>query len=440
VSIHFWILNFFVYLPIFLSAIIFLKPKLTVKNAAIGLVTVAAQVLTRWLFFMFMPSVIQGIFWNVVNLFISTLILFALYRYSKDFLYSCYCWVLALLVEGIAMVALYVFQMHLLGVPNPAIWLVYLLRGLSILLQLSIAITVKRSFTKLPFFSENRVFMYYASLMVISIAIVQNFVVPSLPSGGIWSSYMIFKILTILTFIVLAFWQQRDFYKKEIEKQRVQYVGEIEMQHFAIRSFRHDYINVLLTMDQYIKEDDMVGLKQYFNNEIMPTRTLLENQNIELGNLGKLQSKEIKSLLSVKIMEAQSLGINTIVEIPEVVEEINMKLASLARVLGVFLDNAIEACKEELNSQLRVMVFEKMGSQLIVVKNTCGNRMPTVKQVFEKGFSTKGSSRGLGLYNVRQLLDKEDHVTLTTVIEDGYFIQALKINGTAVNAVLLGFD
>ena len=101
----------------------------------------------------------------------------------------------------------------------------------------------------------------------------------------------------------------------------------------------------------------------------------------------------------------------TIVEIPAVVEKINMKSVTLARILGVFLDNAIEECEQYGdNAKLSMAILEKADRQLIIVKNSCRDNIPTVKQVFTKGFSTKGEGRGLGLASVRQLLDKHRHV------------------------------
>jgi len=426
-DIDFWILNFINSLSIFVVAIIFLKPKLTVKHLTLGLIAIVVQTVVLRLFFVVMTGVFEGDF-HLANIVLLLPTLFILYYYSKDLLRSVYGIVLAILIDNIAFLIIY-FHVYLFDIDVSSLWMGLFFMALRLFLQLVIALVVKKGFTKFRFFAENRVFMRHFSLIVISLSVLMSLVIPLFPTvhRGAWYLDIIFMVLVIPALIILAFWQLKVFYKREAEAYREQYVSEVEIQQLAIRSFRHDYINLLLTMNQYLKDGDLVGLTCYFNEEIMPTRTLLENQNIELGNLGQLQSKEIKSLLSVKIMEAQSLGIGTVVEIPEVVQHLKMKSSVLARILGVFLDNAIESCKDEVDAMLKVAIIEKVDYQVIVVKNTCGDVMPTAKQMFEKGFSTKDNSRGLGLYNVRQLLDKEVHATLETVISDGYFVQELKI-------------
>jgi len=48
-------------------------------------------------------------------------------------------------------------------------------------------------------------------------------------------------------------------------------------------------------------------------------------------------------------------------------------------------------------------------------------------KIFQKGFSTKGKNRGLGLSNLREILSECEGVTLDTFIEKGFFIQEIGI-------------
>ena len=38
----------------------------------------------------------------------------------------------------------------------------------------------------------------------------------------------------------------------------------------SLRSFKHDYSNIMLSMSGYIEANDMDGLKEYFDKEILP--------------------------------------------------------------------------------------------------------------------------------------------------------------------------
>ncbi len=50
---------------------------------------------------------------------------------------------------------------------------------------------------------------------------------------------------------------------------------------------------------------------------------------------------------------------------------------------------------------------------------------PDQANMYEKGWSTKGENRGYGLFVVRDILSKEDHLLLNTSVEEGLFKQEL---------------
>lgn len=237
---------------------------------------------------------------------------------------------------------------------------------------------------------------------------------------------ILIAIALIIISIVYALRRQKERMKYEFEQR---YILDVEKRQLEILRFRHDYLNLLLTLDRFFKEDYIVEMKDYFYQEIMPTGEFLRTQNIELGNLANLKINEVKSLFSIKLMEAQSNNIETIVDIPNEIGSMGVKYSVLIRMIGIFLDNAIEECTMCENPVLSVGIFEKAGEQKIIIKNTCRENKLTTRQMFEKGFSTKGKDRGLGLSNVRHLLDRLEHVSITTINENGYFVQELRILG-----------
>lgn len=208
------------------------------------------------------------------------------------------------------------------------------------------------------------------------------------------------------------------------------YFQQVEQRQSDLRGFRHDYMNLLASMDKYIVEKDMAGLVAYFNTEIKPTAEWLEKQDIEIGNLGNILVKEIKSLLSAKLIEAQLAEIKITVEIPDEINQIYMKSVPLVRVLGNLLDNAIEALVDEKEKWLHFAFLddEDENQLVIVIKNTFTAKEVNIKQLFERGYSTKETGSGLGLDVVAKIVGKLDWVTIETKIEEGYFTQVLKIN------------
>jgi two-component system sensor histidine kinase AgrC len=54
--------------------------------------------------------------------------------------------------------------------------------------------------------------------------------------------------------------------------------------------------------------------------------------------------------------------------------------------------------------------------------------MPTLSKIFQKAFSTKGENRGLGLSNLKEIINNYKNVSLDTAIETEEFIQNIEIS------------
>ena len=103
---------------------------------------------------------------------------------------------------------------------------------------------------------------------------------------------------------------------------------------------------MMLTMAEYIASEDINGLKNYFTNEFMPKNQKLTSDTTKINSLINLKDIELKSLLSAKLLYALNLGINVEIEIIEEISHIQMDIIDLARIVGIFLDNAIESALE----------------------------------------------------------------------------------------------
>ena len=69
----------------------------------------------------------------------------------------------------------------------------------------------------------------------------------------------------------------------------------------------------------------------------------------------------------------------------------------------------------------------KLDKEIVfVVQNSRQSRYVNLEEIYQVGFSTKGENRGLGLSNVKEIIDKYDDITLETDIETNYFIQVVR--------------
>lgn len=102
---------------------------------------------------------------------------------------------------------------------------------------------------------------------------------------------------------------------------------------------------------------------------------------------------------------------------------------NLQEFYGILLDNAIES-SEESKEKLLNIVFrndEKNHRQLIIIENSYANKDVDTIKIFGKGISEKENHTGLGLWEVNNILRKNNNISLFTTKSDTYFRQQLEI-------------
>ena len=103
-----------------------------------------------------------------------------------------------------------------------------------------------------------------------------------------------------------------------------------------------------------------------------------------------------------------------------------MQNCDLVRVLGIFLDNAIEASVESKDKILYIGILAQEEEIILRIRNSCQN-VSNINSIFELGISSKSGSRGIGLYNARRIINSYENVILETTYEDNLFTQQMRI-------------
>lgn len=205
------------------------------------------------------------------------------------------------------------------------------------------------------------------------------------------------------------------------------YTEKIEKMYADVRAFKHDYINIMISMKSYIENDEMGKLHQYFINNIEPLGQQIMTSKIKLNQLMHIQAIEIKSILSSKIIFASELGIDVNLEILEPVDIRGIDTIELIRILGIFLDNAIEAVQETEVPQIGISIINNNSSVAIIIKNNYQVQDIAYYNLGSAEISNKGANRGVGLYNVKTILSNYNNILLETSYNGQYFEQHLEI-------------
>ena len=153
----------------------------------------------------------------------------------------------------------------------------------------------------------------------------------------------------------------------------------------------------------------------------------LTQKNDALNSLLHVEVLELKSILYTKLLLAVNREVEVEVDIPDVIDCVHMDPVDLVRVLGIYLDNAIEACLETERPFLGFHLGRVEGDVVFLLSNSFVDRGLSLGQMCKKDVSTKGEGRGIGLYTVGEILNRYDNVYHETRMEEGVFIQQVRI-------------
>ena len=205
------------------------------------------------------------------------------------------------------------------------------------------------------------------------------------------------------------------------------YTRNLEAMYNGLRSFKHDYVNILLSLSGYIEEGDMDRLKDFFESKIFPTKNLITGGDYKLNQLSNIGVLEIKSLLSAKMIYAHESGIDITIDIPDKVESFLIDTVDLARILGIFLDNAMEATLETEQPQIGLNIIQNKTGVSIIISNRFLDNGVMLHKLKQKGFSSKIGHQGIGLWNAQKIISSYDNVLLETTMKCNYFTQHLEL-------------
>lgn len=210
-----------------------------------------------------------------------------------------------------------------------------------------------------------------------------------------------------------------------------EYMRQIEEVYQNLRSFKHDYANIMASMAGYIDEGDIDKLKIYYNERVLPIGYKLKMDKDSISRLFNLHIIELKSLISIKLNFAQELNIKVILEIVDKVESINMNVVDLTRIVGVLLDNSIEACQECVSPIISLSIIKSNRDVIIIVKNSYVEQDIDYSKLGCIGISSKGIQRGTGLYNVKSIINEYNNVIMNTSFKNNYFTQCVEVYGSS---------
>lgn len=236
--------------------------------------------------------------------------------------------------------------------------------------------------------------------------------------------------LALLAYFFISMYSLTKTTQLQITEQNLEeaqlYNKSLKILHDNVRAFKHDFSNIVQAIGGYIGTNDMEGLKTYYSQLLGDCQKV---NNLYTLSPEVINNPAIYSLLTSKYHKADELGIKINLEVFLNLNELNMKIYEFTRALGILMDNAIEAASECDDKIINVEIRKdfKVNRQLLVIENTYEEKDVDLDKIYEKGYSSKPNNTGLGLWEVRQIMKKNNNLNLYTTKNDKFFNQQLEM-------------
>lgn len=278
------------------------------------------------------------------------------------------------------------------------------------------------------FSKENQKIIILNLVLAIAVLVIQLFI-----TFYYINTYHIFftflNFISLLAYFFISFYSLTRTMQLQITTRNLEsaenYNNTLTILYDNVKAFKHDFDNMVYTIGGYINTNDWNGLKVYYKDL---EKDCLRVNNIALLNPNIINNAGIYNLLMTKYQKAQKLNVEISFEFFFDFKTLNMPIYEFSRILGILLDNAIEAASEATEKKIKIMFRDSASThtQIICIENTYKNHAIDKTKIFEKGVTEKEDHAGMGLWEVKQIVSRNNNVTLITESNE-LFKQQLEI-------------
>lgn len=256
---------------------------------------------------------------------------------------------------------------------------------------------------------------------------------------GVQPHFLVFYYLLVLSMVVLMavlivhLAQRLDTARKmqaqqDVIAQQRLYEQDLEIIRREVRTFRHDYKNLLASLSEQAGEGELEELRHTLSELDAGFDRRLGKKIQVSTQIGNLQLPEARSLLLSKLTVMREKGIDCHLEVLYPIVAVDMDVWDFVRCLGILIDNAMEAALNTERPWVEIVLLAQERQVFLRVSNSYTNVIEPGK-MWDDGWSTKGAGRGLGLSSYQRILENYSNVSTGTSWVNGVFVQEMTVEG-----------
>lgn len=218
---------------------------------------------------------------------------------------------------------------------------------------------------------------------------------------------------------------QKEKYQQQLKQQQLislkKYTEQLEQNQEQLSKFRHDYKNLLLSLKETANIENnsslltqLVYLEEY-------SKSYLSNKTFDYRNFNKIENDYLKSLLISKFYHANKQQVFCQFECSKPICDIPIPIFDCVRIVGILLDNAIEAARESQGMSLSLMIYQDESQLEFLIENNCCQTDISIDTFKKKGMTTKEGHSGLGLSIIQDFNQKNTNMFIQYKKENTIF-------------------
>lgn len=237
---------------------------------------------------------------------------------------------------------------------------------------------------------------------------------------------MLIQIIILATLLMFSKYRFTIDAKRRYEENLLLYSNDLEKNLTEIRNLKHDMKNILFTLGHLIENSHDEPLKEYFKQTVNPYFQDELKKNDLYAQLQQADDEQLRAFLYYKISAGFREHLDIRLSFDGIFKESlitdNIDFLDFIRILGIFLDNAMEEAALTMEKQIDIRFVSNKNMYEAVISNSIRREKDVVA-----GLSDKGLGRGNGLMIVHKILETYPNIILNSYTNNGKFIQHLEI-------------